>query len=407
MNKNLKHIKLSTLITTLIAAAIGFLWIPAREARGDTILNADLVGGSPTVITPSGWTQGDPATIMFDGNADNVTGNRVVFWNGGTSLSTTNYISITIDLTEPWEINACQIANDYGSSSVQEVHSMEIFLTGTAGITYFQVSNLDDDYVPDIDDVFIGESILGVTRIEFRIIENQSGQHVEIRELIVTGNPIPANQSPVAICQAAVVAVGEVPDIDGGSYDPDGDAITLTQSPSGAFNEAGIYEVTLIVTDSSGATDSCTAMVVVYDPSAGFVTGGGWIWSQAGAYMPDTTLEGKANFGFVSKYKKGANVPTGQTEFVFQTADLNFHSNNYDWLVVTGSDYAKFKGTGTINGYGEFKFQIWAGDGGKTDPDTFSIKIWTEDEYGFETVIYDNGHDQEINGGSIIVHTKK
>ncbi|MHC4432793.1 MAG: hypothetical protein ACYTBS_13210 [Planctomycetota bacterium] len=214
---------------------------------------------------------------------------------------------------------------------------------------------------------------------------------------------IQVNTPPVAVCQAAVVAVGEVPDVDGGSYDPDaGDTITLSQSPSGAFTAAGIYDVVLTVTDSHGASDSCTAMVVVYDPSAGFVTGGGWIDSPAGAYKPNSGLTGKANFGFVSKYKKGANTPTGNTEFQFKAGDLNFHSSSYEWLVVTGSDYAKFKGTGTINGSGEFKFQIWAGD---DSPDTFQIKIWTEDQAGAETIVYDNGYDQAIGGGSIKIHT--
>jgi len=211
---------------------------------------------------------------------------------------------------------------------------------------------------------------------------------------------------PVAVCQGAVVAVGEVPDIDGGSYDPDGDMITLVQSPAGSFSEAGIYEVTLTVTDPDGAMDSCTAMVVVYDPSAGFVTGGGWIDSPEGALPFDPTLMGKANFGFVSKYKKGASIPTGNTEFQFHAGGLNFHSKNYDWLVVTGSSYAKFKGIGTIlDVSGEYKFMLWAGD---SEPDTFRIRIWAENEETTEeTVIYDNGNDQSIGGGNIIVHTGK
>lgn len=116
---------------------------------------------------------------------------------------------------------------------------------------------------------------------------------------------------------------------------------------------------------------------------------------------------GKATFGFVAKYKKGASVPEGNTEFVFRAADLNFHSSSYDWLVVTGSDYARFKGTGTINGIGDYKFMLWAGDGTGTDgADTFRIKIWEEDGLGNETVIYDNGMNQAIGGGSIVVHTK-
>ena len=116
---------------------------------------------------------------------------------------------------------------------------------------------------------------------------------------------------------------------------------------------------------------------------------------------------GKASFGFVAKYKKGADVPEGNTQFQFQAGDLNFHSTSYDWLLVTGNNYAKFKGAGTINGElaptGEhYKFQLWAGDG---DPDTFRIKIWYE-EAGTEVVVYDNGMDQPIAGGSIKVHAK-
>jgi hypothetical protein len=46
---------------------------------------------------------------------------------------------------------------------------------------------------------------------------------------------------------------------------------------------------------------------------------------------------------------------------------------------------------------------LWAGD---DDPDTFRIRIWWEDANSIEYVIYDNGVDQEVGGGSIIVHTK-
>lgn len=199
-----------------------------------------------------------------------------------------------------------------------------------------------------------------------------------------------------------------------GTWDWDGitttpaiiDEATQTASGNHIYTEPGVYTVSLTLDDLCGPSGEATyEYVVVYDPDGGFVTGGGWIYSEPGAYLPNPLLEGKASFGFVSKYKKGATVPTGNTEFQFKTADLNFHSDSYQWLVVTGSDYAKFRGVGTINGAGEYKFQVWAGDG---DPDTFRIKIWTEDETtGVETVVYDNGIDQALGGGSIIVHTKK
>jgi hypothetical protein len=177
-----------------------------------------------------------------------------------------------------------------------------------------------------------------------------------------------------------------------------------TCSATHAYGAAGMYDVTVTVTDSRALSDSATTTVIAYDRDAGFVTGGGWIDSPAGAYVPDPTLTGKANFGLVSKYKKGASTPTGNTEFQFGAADLNFHSDSYEWLVVTGSDDALYRGVGTINGEDRFKFVLWARDG---EPDTFRIKIWTEGESGVETVVYDNGFDQAIGSGSIVIHSRE
>jgi len=177
---------------------------------------------------------------------------------------------------------------------------------------------------------------------------------------------------------------------------------TCKKTPgSNPYSEAGIYTIIVSVTDDDGGTGADTVDIVVYDPSAGFVTGGGWIDSPAGAYKDDLTLTGKATFGFVSKYKKGATKPDGNTEFVFHAAGLNFHSENYDWLVVNqAGTNAQYKGTGTINGGGEYKFTLWATDG---SPDTFRIRIWWED--ATEHVVYDNGFSQPIGSGSIVIHT--
>ena len=178
-------------------------------------------------------------------------------------------------------------------------------------------------------------------------------------------------------------------------------------SGSHTYTEAGVYTLELALCDAAGECDQLTYQyLIVYDPNGGFVTGGGWIDSPAGAYRPDPSLIGKATFGFVSKYKKGADVPEGNTEFQFKAGGLNFHSTHYKWLVVTGSNFAKFMGKGTINGEGIngdlYRFQIWAGD---NTPDTFRIKIWWEDTEG-EHIVYDNGMNQAIGGGSIVIHTK-
>ncbi|PVX23992.1 MAG: hypothetical protein CW691_08925 [Candidatus Bathyarchaeum sp.] len=178
------------------------------------------------------------------------------------------------------------------------------------------------------------------------------------------------------------------------------------------YSEAGVYTVSITLTDGTSSVTQTYQYVVVYDPDGGFVTGGGWIDSPEGAYSVDPSLSGRATFGFVSKYKKGATVPTGNTEFIFHTAGLNFHSSSYDWLVIAGAK-AKYKGVGAINGEGEYKFMITATDGDLTgSDDTFRMKIWTEDEYGVEHVIYDNqiGDITEgtaLSSGNIVVHKPK
>jgi len=78
----------------------------------------------------------------------------------------------------------------------------------------------------------------------------------------------------------------------------------------------------------------------------------------------------------VSKYAKGANAPTGETEFNFQVGNFNFHSTSYDWLIVANA-LAQYKGSGTINGAGDYGFLLTAADAqiqGGPPVDGFRIK---------------------------------
>jgi len=198
---------------------------------------------------------------------------------------------------------------------------------------------------------------------------------------------------------------------------------------SHVYDEAGVYPVTVTVLHESGLLQTTTLkFIVVYDPTAGFVTGGGWIDSPPGAYTPsdpdDPDVVGVAEFGFVSKYKKGRSTPTGNASFEFESAGLDFHSTSYQWLVVQGQGKAAFKGVGIIDGIpGEFKFRVTVWDADVNDNDAFEVdrfrmQIWTTLANGEDYFVYDNGFgidpdldpqggSTEIGGGSIVIHVPK
>jgi hypothetical protein len=198
-----------------------------------------------------------------------------------------------------------------------------------------------------------------------------------------------------------------------------------------SFTQPGVYSIAATVTDDdtgSATLGLATQYVVVFDPSGGFVTGGGWIMSPEGACrLAGCTngTTGRANFGFVSKYKKGSNIPEGETQFQFQAGNLNFHSSSYDVgsLVVQGYK-AQYKGLGQVNGQAGYKFVLTAYDGdinggGNDGFDKFRMKIVRlngpgdlDDEVVYDNRIgtsddIDNANPMQIAGGSINIQKAK
>jgi probable HAF family extracellular repeat protein len=183
------------------------------------------------------------------------------------------------------------------------------------------------------------------------------------------------------------------------------------------FCAAGVYSVTLTVTDSTGRSATVGRDVVVYAPSAPAVTGGGWFMSPQGAYKKEKIQAGRATFSFVSSV---TNAPAARRDsrmkLKFHVATLDFESAAYDSLSVAGIR-AQYQGSGTINGTGNYKFMLTVVDGTASTTGRqgrFRMKIWHIDaRTNAEVVDYDNqgatsalavgSEGSVIDGGSIVI----
>lgn len=383
--------------------------------------------GSDVAVTPTDETTGDPAptTITFDevtGSGETTVTSGSVGGGGGPPApdganfrlgQPPTYYDITTTATFTGSVEICV---DYSGSSYGNESQLKL-------LHYDESTGAWEDVTTSLDTSTT--TVCGVTGSlsPFQVAEENAAP-------VVTGIALPADPVPVgtAVSVSATFTDANPADVHIATIDwrAGTTAGTITESDgSGSvagtftFTEAGVHTIAVTVSDGglSGTRSSSAdepAYVVVYDPSGSFVTGGGWIDSPVGACtLPtcDDDTTGKAAFGFVSRYKKGARTPSGNTEFQFKAGALNFKSSAHDWLVVAGAR-AQFKGTGTINGSGDYGFLLTAIDGdlnGGGGLDRFRIKIVDRTS---RDVVYDNqrGSDEtsdattELGGGNIRIH---
>jgi len=160
---------------------------------------------------------------------------------------------------------------------------------------------------------------------------------------------------------------------------------------SHTYTSAGVYTLTITVTDNnSAAATKEYKYIVIYDPSAGFVTGGGQVSSSL--------------FGISAKYTPNSQTPVGNVGYTFSNGSMVLASTQIDWLVVDGN-IAILTGSGTINGTGNYYFLVSVIDG---SPDKLRIRI--SDTLG--NLIYDNqpgdpetsAPTTSISAGQIKIH---
>jgi hypothetical protein len=120
-----------------------------------------------------------------------------------------------------------------------------------------------------------GLNILGATNASYTfVVQSNSGGAYAVRVTNVFGAAVSSNavltvnHPPVALCLNPIIPATSnctaYASVDMGSYDPDGDPITVLQSPPGPYF-LGPNPVVLTVTDSMGASVSCAAIIVVRD----------------------------------------------------------------------------------------------------------------------------------------------
>ncbi len=230
--------------------------------------------------------------------------------------------------------------------------------------------------------------------------------------------------APVAKGASVTIAA---PVADPGVLDPitcrfqwaDGTADTVKPAATGACSAAhtyaiaGVYTVTITASDDDGASVSTTfASVVVSDPNAGFLTGGGWIQGPTG----------RANFSFEIKNEgnESDDDDDDDSELDFQSGNLRFRGTSHEWLIIAGAR-AQAKGAGKLNGVSGYTYLLSVVDGKITGPgavDKFRIKIWKNATATTpQTLIYDNvptapdtfdaANPQPLGGGNITIHPKE
>jgi PKD repeat protein len=225
------------------------------------------------------------------------------------------------------------------------------------------------------------------------LIVTDTGNHSpQVGAVSLTSNPVQINNSTTA---SASFTDADTADTHTASWDwGDGSSPmsgTVSESngsgsvtDSHTYTAAGVYVITLTVTDNHGASNTPVFQYVsVYDATAqGLFSAGQKYTSPAGAYAADTNLTGNVKFGL--SYKYAGSVPTGNREFKmdFNIANLHFDATSVNSLVISNG-IGSLTGSGTINGSGTYDFLVT----GKESTDAIRIQI--TDPGNSNAVIYD------------------
>ncbi len=358
--------------TANLSSAPSAYWIWAPGVTGETNTSTDQFVYFSKTFTLAGPATGGSISIAADNAAEVFLNGTSVYVlgdiSGTSSGSTTTFNAPAAPVTVPLPagdfVAGTNVITVYG---VNGSYSQPTYAGNPAGVVFYGTIDGTVDTAPVVTSVTAAPTPAAIgTDVTINANYTDPDSPDSHTATIDCGNGTTLSGSDVSVTEPSSTGEGTV-------------------TGTCTYASAALYTVTVTVTDAYGESGSGTTTAVVYDPSAGFVTGGGRITDSTGS---------SNNFGFVAKYQSGGTMPVGSLEY--QHAGGNFHAKSFSYLVVS-SGTATLAGSGTLDGVSGYSFVLTVTD----NPDQFAITISGPNSYSYSS----STALAPISKGSIQIHS--
>jgi hypothetical protein len=334
---------------------VGTTTVTVKGIRQDgtmTVKSFTVTVNAPTTTTVPAVAGQYSDGVMLKANVTNANcpGGAVEFKVNGSVVGSAPVVSGTATL--PYTIQLAQ-----GSYPIVATYSSSSPGTGSVGSGALTVSREDAIVTPSASNPeSVKVNTAGGTAGPITLCAAINETNDESLGDISLATPVTFTLTPVApgstITRTATTTGGGV----GGTLNA---CVTLTNVP------VNVYDVTISV-GGNYYTGSASDVLAVYDPSLGFVTGGGTI--------PHNGVT--ANFGFNVKYKKNG---AAEGELLYSECGgasiVKLKSTSMQTLSIVGNT-AVFLGKATLNGVGNYAFRVTVVDNGEPGRnDQFGLQV--------------------------------